>query len=70
MRVASKVWRHVPAGAQVLHVGFILRAGGRWNRRGKYSALYAALTPDVALAENREVLRRSDGSAPCSKFRE
>ena len=51
MRVASEVRRHVPAGAQVLHVGFILRAGGRWNRRGRRGALYAALKREGALAD-------------------
>jgi len=70
MRVASKIWRHVPAGPQGLHVGSILQARNRQNRRGMYGALIAALTPEGAVAEYREVLRQSNGCAPGSKFRE
>lgn len=52
-RFQGLVWRHVPVGAEPLHLGWILKAArGRWNSRWpRLPCLYAALTPQGAVAE-------------------
>lgn len=55
MRIRRTVWRHVPAGTEPLHLGWIELARGRWNtQRPRLACLYTALTPDGAVAEYRK----------------
>lgn len=60
-RFQGLVWRHVPVGAEPPHLGWILKAArGRWNsRRPRLPCLYAALTPQGAVAEFEKHLATS-----------
>jgi len=52
VRIRRLVWRHVPAGAEPLHLGWMQRARGRWNtQRPRVTCLYTAYTANGALGE-------------------
>lgn len=56
------VWRHLPKGGDPFHFYWPSTADGRWNRPGKYGALYTSLTERGSLAEYVK-LRREMGPA-------
>ncbi len=66
MRVARLLWRHVPAGAEALHLGWIQRARGRWNtQRPRFACLYTSYNEEGAIAEwIKHFRRRNFGAVP------
>jgi hypothetical protein len=52
VKVRRVVWRHVPRRAEPRHLGWILRARGRWNlQRPRIACLNTAYSQAGALAE-------------------
>ncbi|HEX8361628.1 MAG TPA: RES family NAD+ phosphorylase [Longimicrobium sp.] len=55
MKIRRTVWRHVPAGSEPLHIGWMELARGRWNtQRPRLACLYTAITRAGAIAEYRK----------------
>ncbi len=57
-RFRGLVWRHVPPGAEPLHLGWILNATrGPWNTtRPRVACIYTALTPEGAVRDHIRAL--------------
>lgn len=54
MSYSGIVWRHIPEGGDPFDFFWLVTADGRWNRPGKYGALYTSLSRKGALAEYRK----------------
>ncbi len=52
------VFRHLPPQYEALDSSGSLRAGGRWNPRGEFGALYTALNEEAAKAELERLAER------------
>lgn len=60
MKFSARVWRHVPRGAEPLHLGKIFkRSEGRWNVNGEFACLYTALTDAGARGEMAKLAAQS-----------
>src|SRR3989337_650047 len=52
------VCRHIPSQYEPLDSSGSLKAGGRWNPKGEYGALYTALEEETAIAELHRLVQR------------
>jgi RES domain-containing protein len=52
------VYRHLSTQYASLDTSGSIKAGGRWNPRGEFTALYTALTEETALAELQRLAER------------
>lgn len=60
MRVRRTVWRHVPAGAEPLHLGWMQGARGRWVfQRPRITCLYTAYREEGARAEYQKLAQEA-----------